>query len=285
MLDMGLRSHRRSATLSGYRRQMCIPTTRHSRRATHTITAPHAPTTRVRSRTRLPGMPTLSTRAVCMADHLPAIWPDGPHVVHAETGNCDGVAYVSALNSCLTNSSVAPSLTPNYGAYLTCALLPDADSCCNDSNNCNEFGGGSNGGGDGNDDDDNNNDSTGCTWCERPPVLVGLRPGACFNVCTMTPSKSARCCLTGLDRDGVKCTTPHAQHSRREVAQLLRIAILCVRVVCSSRRRVCSLSRWARCPAGTAGTGKGPRLCIQRYMVHAGIRMLRSASRWRCGRS
>jgi hypothetical protein len=86
------------------------------------------------------------------------------YVVHgAETGNCDGVAYVSALNNCLTNSSVAPALTPNYGAFLTCALLPDADSCCNDSNNCNEFGGGGNGG------DDNNNDNTGCTWCEHRP--------------------------------------------------------------------------------------------------------------------
>ena len=46
-----------------------------------------------------------------------------------ETGSCDGVAYVSELTKCLTNSSAAPALAPNYGAFLTCALLLTQDSC------------------------------------------------------------------------------------------------------------------------------------------------------------
>ena len=50
---------------------------------------------------------------------------------NADTGNCDGVAYVDALNSCLTDPTTAPAQTPNYGAFLECVLLPDINSCSN----------------------------------------------------------------------------------------------------------------------------------------------------------
>ena len=61
--------------------------------------------------------------------HSPAVANAMSVLACAATGSCDGVAYVSELTNCLTNSSAAPAMTLNYGVFLTCALLLDQNSC------------------------------------------------------------------------------------------------------------------------------------------------------------